>query len=166
MKWKSHQAVTAATVYAATGDVLAAILAMQGSIWPDAVEMKLPFLRHRALSHWWPVYVLPMTLCYFLVLSKLGFFPDPWMATKFILSGGFSFPLVLGELFLVAPRGAPPYPGGCPLRVYPDHAAGSALEVLPSLLRRFAKGNYLRHGLRRPGPYRGPFRSSLMSGTP
>lgn len=67
---------------------------------------------------------------------------------------------------LVAPRGAPPYPGGCPLRVYPNHAAGSALEVLPSLLRRFAKGNYLRHGLRHPGPYGGPFRSSLMGGTP
>ena len=162
MKWKSHQAVTAATVYAATGDVLAAILAMQGSIWPDAVEMKLPFLRHRALSHWWPVYVLPMTLCYFLVLSKLGFFPDPWMATKFILSGGFSFPLVLGELFFWSLLGALLH---IP-EVYPDHAAGSALEVLPSLLRRFAKGNYLRHGLRRPGPYRGPFRSSLMSGTP
>lgn len=106
MKWKSHQAVTAATVYAATGDVLAAVLSMQGSVWPDAIEMVFPFLRHRALSHWWPVYVLPMTLCYFLVLSKLGFFPDPFPAAKFILSGGFSFPLVLGELFFWSLLGA------------------------------------------------------------
>lgn len=62
MKWKSHQAVTLVTVYALSGDWLSALAAMQGSIWPDAIEMVFPFLRHRGLSHWFPVYLMPLLI--------------------------------------------------------------------------------------------------------
>lgn len=62
MKWQSHQTVTLVTTYALTGDWLTAVAAMQGSIWPDAVERIIPGLSHRGLSHWFPVYVVPLFL--------------------------------------------------------------------------------------------------------
>lgn len=53
MRWVNHQVVTVASVYAATGNTVAAWLAWAGAILPDAIE--LPFrgiVKHRSWSHW------------------------------------------------------------------------------------------------------------------
>ncbi len=60
MRWVSHKTVTAGIVYAVTGDLTATCAATVGSIVPDLLEF--PFgslLRHRGVTHYWPLYALP-----------------------------------------------------------------------------------------------------------
>lgn len=62
MRWVSHKPVTAAIVYAATGDLLASAVAMVGSVVPDLIEYPfMGLIRHRGITHLWPLYVIPFS---------------------------------------------------------------------------------------------------------
>lgn len=60
MRWAHHKLTSGSLVYAATGNATAAGLTMAGSVLPDMVEFPLQgLLRHRGLSHWLPLFLLP-----------------------------------------------------------------------------------------------------------
>ena len=70
MRWVNHKPVTAAIVYAATGDILAAAIAMVSSVVPDLIEHPfMGLIKHRGMTHLWPFYLIP-----FIVLVSLGHF--------------------------------------------------------------------------------------------
>jgi hypothetical protein len=70
MRWVSHKPVTAAIVYAATGDLQASAIAMVGSVVPDLIEYPfMGLIKHRGITHLWPLYLLP-----FAALVALGHF--------------------------------------------------------------------------------------------
>lgn len=61
MIWKSHHLVTAAGVFAVTGNPLAAIIASSSATFPDLWEMEsLGMIKHRTFTHWFPIYLVPL----------------------------------------------------------------------------------------------------------
>lgn len=66
MKWVSHQLLTGTAVLAVTENPLLALIAAQGAVYPDVIERILP-VSHRTWTHWWPVYVVPLIGCYYLL---------------------------------------------------------------------------------------------------
>lgn len=64
MTWKSHKAVTFATILAVTGNIPAAVLGALGSIVPDRIEGPLWRHWHRTYSHWFLLYLPVVVLCY------------------------------------------------------------------------------------------------------
>ena len=68
MLWKSHQVVTAVTVYAATRNVPATVITTAASVFPDWIEFYVPFTRwesiHRTYSHFWMFYFFPLVFLY------------------------------------------------------------------------------------------------------
>lgn len=76
MIWKSHYFVTGITVFAITENPVATFFAIQGAVLPDALEFLVPFklIRHRGITHWWPIYLLPVIAIY-LAMLHLGLNP-------------------------------------------------------------------------------------------
>ena len=74
MVWKSHQAVTAVTVFAVTRNIPATIIATIASVFPDWIEFRIPFVRwesfHRTYCHFWAFYLFPLIALYVF----MGFF--------------------------------------------------------------------------------------------
>lgn len=68
MVWKSHQAVTAVTVYAVTRNIPATIIATMASVFPDWIEFRIPFVNwesfHRTYCHFWAFYAIPLIALY------------------------------------------------------------------------------------------------------
>ena len=68
MLWKSHQVVTAVTVYAATRNVPATVITTAASVFPDWIEFYVPFTRwesiHRTYSHFWMFYFFSLVFLY------------------------------------------------------------------------------------------------------
>ena len=68
MVWKSHQAVTAVTVFAVTRNIPATIIATIASVFPDWIEFRIPFVRwesfHRTYCHFWAFYLFPLIALY------------------------------------------------------------------------------------------------------
>jgi len=67
LKWKNHRLVSFALVFAGTGHLLPAFVAMRGSTFPDQIEES--FLsptwakNHRKGTHYWVYYMVPIFLC-------------------------------------------------------------------------------------------------------
>ena len=79
MIWKSHRLVTFMGVLAVTENPLAAFFATSGAVFPDYSE--LPFmglLKHRTITHWFPIYLIPALVIYFLLYRNQGL----WMSIK------------------------------------------------------------------------------------
>ena len=100
MQWYNHRIVTATCVYAATGSIVPTLIACQGSIIPDSIEGNNYNSaewkdNHRKLSHFWPVYLVPVIACYF----YLGTFVLPWTAPQWaIWARNDMFGCILGGL--------------------------------------------------------------------
>lgn len=75
MVWKSHQAVTAITVYAVTRNIPATIIATMASVFPDWIEFRIPFVNwqsfHRTYCHFWAFYAIPLIALY-LFMGTVG----------------------------------------------------------------------------------------------
>ena len=75
MVWKSHQAVTAVTVYAVTRNIPATIIATMASVFPDWIEFHIPFINwesfHRTYCHFWAFYAIPLIALY-LFMGAVG----------------------------------------------------------------------------------------------
>ena len=56
MRWSNHKIVTAAGVYALTGNVVPTIIASAGSVFPDSIEFVFG-LRHRGATHYPYIYL-------------------------------------------------------------------------------------------------------------
>lgn len=85
MKWISHEVLTGAVVYAATGDLLYTMYSMAGSILPDKMEGNPQAQRnywswrsrHRGTSHWTAPYLAVIAVL--LGLQRLQLvMPDLW----------------------------------------------------------------------------------------
>lgn len=64
MLWSTHRVITGSLVFAVTGNIVAAITAIEGSVFPDRIEMVCPFIHHRTLGHWWVLYTIPLILLF------------------------------------------------------------------------------------------------------
>lgn len=76
MIWKSHNLVTGVAVFGLTGNLIATVSAIQGSVLPDAIEFFFPkkWIRHRGITHWFPVYLMPVMVLY-IIMSRWGVSP-------------------------------------------------------------------------------------------
>lgn len=75
MIWRSHRIVTGSFIFALTGNFVAALSAVSGSVFPDSLEMTCPFIRHRTVGHWWLPYAVLMVLIFSFIL-KFHLLPD------------------------------------------------------------------------------------------
>ncbi|WP_196594547.1 metal-dependent hydrolase [Pectinatus sottacetonis] len=78
MTWKSHKVLTTAAVFALTNNILFALIAGLGSIFPDKIEYIIFSrdewqARHRTISHWFVIYAAIDFLLY-MTLTVYGFF--------------------------------------------------------------------------------------------
>lgn len=77
MTWKSHKIVTATSVFALTNNILFALIAAMGSIFPDRIEYLVYSERelqrkHRTVSHWFIPYLMVVISDYiFLIKNQL-----------------------------------------------------------------------------------------------
>lgn len=80
VKWISHKIITGAAVYAITGNIVATIPAIAGSIFPDVIE-GMPDTtdeskynewrkQHRKLSHWFVIYLHGAVVFLFLAYNS------------------------------------------------------------------------------------------------
>jgi len=84
MRWVSHKPVTAGFVYAVTGDLSATIFATAGCIVPDALEHPFgPLIKHRGLTHLWPLYAVPSVIFY-LGSTYFGYFELFYISMFFV----------------------------------------------------------------------------------
>ena len=73
MIWKCHRAVTAVSIYAITTNIPMAVIAMVGSVFPDAIEYIMPGdwqSHHRKSSHWFPIYLSIIVFIYLFLKTK------------------------------------------------------------------------------------------------
>lgn len=68
MIWRSHRIVTGSFIFALTGNFVAALSAVSGSVFPDSLEMTCPFIRHRTVGHWWIPYTAIMVFILVFIL--------------------------------------------------------------------------------------------------
>jgi len=67
MKWENHKIVTISIVYLFTSNVISALIAGFGALFPDLIEGSAINSRskHRTVSHWFPLYAIPLVLVIF-----------------------------------------------------------------------------------------------------
>lgn len=66
MKWENHKIVTISIVYLFTSNVISALVAGFGAIFPDLIEgSTVNSSRHRTVSHWFPLYLIPLIFVIF-----------------------------------------------------------------------------------------------------
>lgn len=126
MIWQSHRVITGVTIFLTTQSAFATFAALSGSIFPDKLDIGLS-LKHRGVSHWWPIYLLPLPLVYFFWISQylLLPFPDylnlvlhyPTSVTIRLLSGNWAFWFLIGSLLHILEDA---FTGYIPLRTPKD----------------------------------------------
>lgn len=116
MKWRNHRLVTGTAVFLLTGHLLPAIIAVKGSVIPDAVEGNAYDTiewkkNHRRLSHWWVLYLILLLPAAILLSDSLYFYHNlPWLSLTLydipdLLLPSFAFILFwlgIGSLFHIA----------------------------------------------------------------
>ena len=116
MKWRNHRLVTGTAVFLLTGHLLPAIIAVKGSVIPDAVEGNAYDTaewkkNHRRLSHWWVLYLILLLPVAILLSDSPCFYHNlPWLSLTLydipdLLLPSFTFILFwlgIGSLFHIA----------------------------------------------------------------
>ena len=99
MLWTSHQLVTFMGVLAVTGNPVASLLSSMAAVFPDAVEIATGgFIKHRGISHWFPVYLVPCVID----AIYLHHADALWITQADIHSifeNGFTINLLIGNIF-------------------------------------------------------------------
>lgn len=145
MTWKSHKIVTATSVFALTSNILFALIAAMGSIFPDRIEYFFYSERewqhkHRTLFHWFVPYALVVTGIYIFLNSKNLFIENlndlSYIASQHDLS---MFVIITALNVLLW------YCMGCLFHILEDTLCGSVPFLLPThkikLIRLFYVGS-------------------------
>ena len=72
MIWASHRIVTGISVFTLSSSMIGALAAVSGSTFPDSLDMTFP-LKHRGVSHWFAVYVVPLILDFYFIMDRYFF---------------------------------------------------------------------------------------------
>ena len=103
MLWKSHNLITFTGVLTATMNPLSALSAMAGATIPDAIELYFDgWIKHRTITHWWPMYLVPLAIIAAVLYMNQGFWygvRDIQAAVNYLDSVGFIIELSLNILF-------------------------------------------------------------------
>lgn len=103
MLWKSHNLITFTGVLTATLNPLAAVASVAGATIPDAIELYFDgWIKHRTITHWWPMYLVPLLLVGLVLHINEGFwydFDSARVALDYLTPGGFIIEFCLNCLF-------------------------------------------------------------------
>ena len=69
----NHRLVTGSFVFAFTGSFFATAIACSGATFPDRIERIIPISHnkiHRTISHWFPIYLIPILLIYYFLTTS------------------------------------------------------------------------------------------------
>ena len=69
MIWSSHRIITGVSVFALSQSLIGSFAAVSGSTFPDTLDMSFS-LKHRGMSHWFVVYIVPLILDFYFVMDR------------------------------------------------------------------------------------------------